>query len=356
MQNYRDYYAILGLTVKADEAEIKRAFRQLARQCHPDLNPGDQGAEERFKDLSEAYEVLSDPERRAKYDQFSRYWHQGEFSRDARSPRGDRDGLDRGGKYGQFPDFDTFVDDLLGEPVTLSTRNAQTDGSPVNPSRPRSVARSSPGPSADGVSAAGVSSSPQTARPSSTAYPFQTPSTQAPVTQSSRQSQDIEARLTLPLEKAFQGGRERIRLDDGRALEVDMPAGMVTGQQILLRGQGNQGGDLYLRITVLPHAYFQLDGVDIHYTLAVTPAEAALGARIEVPTLDGLVTLALPGGTQGGQRLRLAQKGYIDRDGARGDQILTLQIVIPKSLTPMQKDLYQALLQEDTLESRSPLS
>jgi curved DNA-binding protein len=147
------------------------------------------------------------------------------------------------------------------------------------------------------------------------------------------------------LEKAYVGGRERIRLEDGRSLEIDMPPGMVTGQRVRLKGQGIDGGNLYLRITVAPHPFFKVEGSDIFCQLPVTPSEAVLGGQLEVPTLDGRVKMSVPSGVKPGQRLRLAGKGYPNPDGVRGDQLVEIQIAVPREVPPQARELYEKLRQ-----------
>jgi curved DNA-binding protein len=314
MQNFRNYYGILGVSRDATIDEIKKSFRKLARQYHPDMNPGDKTAEEKFKDLGEAYEVLSDSGKRAQYDQYSRFWKQSGFQGTApwaktwgnRNGRGNED-ID----FSRFGDFNSFVDELLNrrtdEPDTSNERD------PYRPGKTK------------------------------TAY-----------TVSRNSPRNAEANLTVPLERAYTGGRERIRLEDGRSLEVTMPPGMVTGQKIRLRGQGVSGGDLFLNINVSPHLFFQLEGADIYCQLPITPSEAVLGGPIEVPTLDGLVKMMIPPGVRSGQKLRLGGKGYPTED-ERGDQIVEVQIVTPRDLTPQERDLYEKLRQLETFNPRANL-
>lgn len=322
LQNFRDYYQILGVSRDASNEEIKQVFRRLARQYHPDLNPGNKEAEERFKDIGEAYEVLSDPSKRTQYDQFSNFWNQRGF-KGKQTPRGktwgDRGASDRGGEevdFGNFADFNSFVDQVLG-------RRKDRNGNTSPTASPRDGFR--PGTS-------------------KTAYTIGRPS-----------RRDIEAKLTLPLEKAYLGGLERIRLEDGRSLEVDMPAGMVTGQTIRLRDQGVGGGDLFLKITVSPHSFFKLQGSDIYCQLPITPSEAVLASPVEVPTLDGLVKINIPQGVKSGQRLRLANKGYPSDKGKRGDQLVEIQIVMPKSISPEERELYEKIRQIETFNPRADL-
>jgi len=319
MQNFRNYYTILGVSRDATIEEIKQAYRRMARKYHPDLNPGDRDAEEKFKELGEANEVLSDPDKRAQYDQYSRFWNQSGFQGVASKVRSWAGrGIDRTDiEYGQYPEFNSFVDQLL---------NRRTGGGSGGSSRSTStVNRENRDPYRPGTS--------------KKTYTVSRPS-----------RRNAEAELTVPLERAYTGGRERIRLEDGRSLEVQMPAGMITGQKIRLKGQGVNGGDLYLTIEVSPHAFFRLDGADIYCQVPVTLTEAALGGSIEVPTLDGLVKMMIPPGVRSGQRLRLGGKGY-PMDGDRGDQIVEVQIVAPRDLSFQERELYEKLRQ---LESYNP--
>ncbi|MBE9140622.1 J domain-containing protein [Nodosilinea sp. LEGE 07088] len=317
MENFRNYYDILGVSRAATFSDIKQAYRQLARQYHPDLNPGDQAAEDQFKLLSEAYTVLSDDEKRAQYEKFSEYWQQEGFKRGPGKPGvgdifGGRISLEDFG-FGEFPDFNVFVDQLLNRRPNSRRDSAEaTNGS----------------------------------RPERDSYDAKT-------TPPGRR--DAEADLTVPLEKAFRGGRERIRLEDGRSLEVNMPAGMVTGQRIRLRGQGVGGGNLYLRIQVDPHPFYTLQGNDIYCRVPVTPSEAALGSTIDIPTLDGPVRATLPQGTQTGQIIQLSGRGYPVGQERRGDQIVELEVVVPTGLSDREKALYEELRQTERFRPRASL-
>lgn len=317
MQNFRNYYAILGVSRDATIDEIKKSFRKLARQYHPDMNPGDKDAEEKFKDLGEAYEVLSDVGKRAQYDQYSSFWKQSGFQGSApwtktwSNRSNDRSSASQDMDFSQFRDFNSFVDELLDRRTEAAA--SPTDRDPYRPGKTK------------------------------TAY-----------TVSRNSARNAEANLTVPLERAYTGGRERIRLEDGRSLEVNMPPGMVTGQKIRLRGQGVSGGDLFLNIDVPPHPFFQIDGADIFCQLPITPSEAVLGGPIEVPTLDGLVKMMIPPGVRSGQKLRLGGKGY-PVDGERGDQIVEVQIVIPREISSQERDLYEKLRQLETFNPRANL-
>ena len=332
MENFRNYYEILGVPRKATNDAIKQAYRKLARQYHPDLNPGDKSAEERFKLLGEAYEVLSDQEKRSQYEQFSQYWKQKGFQRprpaakrtetEAETERsGPRISLEDFG-FGEFSDFNKFIDQLLNR-------------------RP-SVARRAAAEEANGYAASATDG-----------YGTRSRATQTARAPGGRR--DAEADLNIPLEKAYLGGRERIRLEDGRSLEVNMPGGMVTGQRIRLRGQGVGGGNLYLRIEVEPHPFFQLQGNDIYCRVPITPSEAVLGGPIEVPTLDGPVRLTLPQGAQSGQVLKMTGRGYPIGHERRGDQLVELEIVIPTVLNDREKALYRDLLEVESLNPRTNL-
>lgn len=334
MQNFRNYYEILGVARDASSEEIKKVYRRLARQYHPDLNPNDQTAEEKFKDLGEAYEVLSDPTRRSQYDQFSRFWNQRGFQgrKAARNGSartwGSRSNNGRTSTeevdFSEFPDFNSFVDQLLNR----RQQEAKVASTEPTPARARVAASD----------------------------PFRPGTTKTAYTVSPRSNRrDVEARLTLPLEKAYLGGRERIRLEDGRSLEVNMPPGMLNEQRIRLRGQGIEGGDLYLKITVAPHPFFKLEGSDIYSQLPVTPSEAVLGGAVEVPTLDGVVKMTVPSGVGQGRRLRLAGKGFPNDRGQRGDQLVEIQIVVPKTTTSQERELYEKLRQIETFKPRLDL-
>jgi curved DNA-binding protein len=284
-QTTRNYYEILGLNRNATAEEIKKSFRQLARKYHPDVNPGDNAAEETFKDINEAYGVLSDETKRAEYDQLV-------FGKPKRKPP-----VGNGYPTNNRTPFDTWT---------------VKDFSQTTSKRPKVMSSTSP-------------------------------------------KRDIEAKLTLPLEKAYQGGKERIRLEDGRSLEVDMPPFILNGQRIRLKGQGINQGDLYLKITVARHYFFELRDNDIFCQIPLTASEAVLGGAVEVPTLEGSVKMMVPKGVKTGQRLRLANKGYLDSQGNRGDQLVELQVLTPVDPPPEELELYQKLREIETFEPRKNL-
>lgn len=332
MKNFRNYYEILEVESGATGEEIKRAFRRLARRYHPDLNPGDKDAEEKFKDIGEAYEILSDEARRSQYDQFARFWKQNGFVRKAARKPANRNGNGNGFDYGEYRDFNSFVEQLLNRPSS-----ARVDARAPDAYRPGTTKTAYTVEARPRTSAKRVREAPR--RDDREVRP---PTTPRPLELKRERPRDVEARLSLPLEKAYQGGRERIRLEDGRSLEVDMPPGTLSGQKIRLKGQGLHGGDLYLKIVLEPHDLFVLQGSDIFCRVPLTPSEAVLGGAIAVPTLDGWVKMTVPPGVRSGQRLRLANKGY-PRGQNRGDQLVELQVEIPTDLTEEERELYEKL-------------
>jgi curved DNA-binding protein len=337
MQDIRNYYELLGVKRDASADEIKQSFRQLARKYHPDLNPGDKAAEDKFKDISEAYEILSDRSKRSQYDKFAGFWRKNRTKVPTSNPP--RESPTDEEDFGD--DFNTFIDRLLGRKKESSNVNNSSDRS--------------------------ARANPQTARAGDTNERRNYRATGAPDRPSDRNTfaaasaqvrpKNLEAELTLPLEKAYLGGRERITIqEDGRSLEVEMPPGMIAGQKIRLRGQGIAGGDLYLKINVSQHQFFRLDGINVFCQLPVTPAEAVLGGFIEVPTLDGLVKISLPPGVTSGQKLRLAGKGFPGEEGRRGDQLLEIQIIVPKNPLPAERELYEKLREIESFNPRLDLT
>ena len=293
MQEVRNYYEMLGVNKNASSSEIKKAYRTLAIKYHPDRNLGNKAAEEKFKDINEAYEVLSDQTRRVQYDEsISRrpLFNKGGFNNFGRN---------NGGGQGTKP---------RNERPPRNRIDTQ-DFRPDRSKRSRVV-------------------NPRPAR------------------------RDIEAKLTLRLDEAYRGGKRKIRLEDGRSLEVDMPEGMFNGQRIRLKGQGLEGGDLYLKITVARHPFFEIQGENIYCQIPITPTEAILGSAIEVPTIDGLVRVSVPNSVRSGQRLRLANKGYFSKSGERGDQLVEIQIVTPNEISPEEKELYEKLKELEQFNPR----
>lgn len=331
MQNVLDYYELLGVERDSSIHEIKKVYRRLARQYHPDLNPKNKAAEEKFKEIGAAYQVLSNPNSRVQYDQFGHDSKPDEFQErptgQLLNQRKYQENYDRGdyssadaADLRPFTYFNSFIDQWLG----LSFRRKKGSDPTAPTSKPRDRFR--PG------------------------------TTKSSYTVNSRTpDRDTEARLTISLSKAYWGGYERIRLSDGRSLEVNMPAAMVTDQRIYFKGLGLGGGDLYLKITVEPHPFWKLVGTDIHCQLPISPSEAVLGGAVEVPTLNGRVKMSLPPGVKSGQQLRLANLGYLDGNDRRGDMVVELQIVVPINPSSQERELYEQLRQSETFTPRADL-
>lgn len=323
---FKDYYSVLGVNKSATADEIKKAFRQLARKYHPDVNPGDKAAEERFKEISEAYEVLSDPDKRKKYDQFGQYWNKvGTGTPGGYSSNVDFDDFE----FGRFSNFEEFINDLLGR-----------------------MGGGSPGAGSYGRSADPFGGFRQ---PSGGGYGSYG-STQAP-----SQNLDTEAKISLSFHDAFHGVQKRLSVGQ-EIITVNIPAGAKAGSKIRVRGKGNfspyytsQRGDLYLIVELLPHPFFQLDGETLTCEVAISPDEAALGAQIEVPTPDGNVTVNVPAGIRSGQSLRLRGKGWKDTKGQRGDQMVKIIIAASKELSAIEREAYETLRANRSTDPRANL-
>jgi DnaJ-class molecular chaperone len=288
-----DPYSVLGVPRTASEDDIRKAFRKLAKKHHPDLNPGDKAAEAKFKEISQANEILSDPEKRRRFDA-------GEIDATGQEmpPRGfyrdEAGGF--GGKYERAGAHESFVDmggifsEMFGE------RRGFGGGG--------------------GFDMGGM-----------------------PVTYS----------LRVPFLVAARGGKQRVNLPDGKTLDIDIPEGTTDGQTLRLKGQGMPGtqgrpaGDAYVEILVEPHAFFQPRDNDIHVELPVTVTEAALGGKVRVPTVGGPVMLNVPAGSNTGTSLRLKGRGLLDRKtGQRGDQYVKLRVVLPESVDEKLKEFLES--------------
>ncbi len=376
MQNFRNYYLILGVPKDATADEIKKAYRRLARQLHPDVNPGDKSAEDRFKDINEAYDILSDIDKRAQYDQFSKFWKQKGFQgkQGVRLPNFKTWGNGKATRkkptedvdFSDYSDFNKFLDQVLGRrrEVRMATANDAPRAASYEPwstasKRTSYVANSREDRRDVDDREIRRETVDRDTRRDIVDREIRREAVDREIrreTVDRETRRDIEARLTLPLERAYSGGTERIRLEDGRAIEVNLPPAMVSGQRIRLRNQGMGGGDLYLKITVSPHPFFRLEMSDICCELPLTPSEAVLGGDIEVPTLDGRVKMKLPPGVTSGKRLRLANKGYPTGNGDRGDQLVEIQVLIPKEISEEERELYEKLRQVESFKPRQDLS
>ena len=312
---FKDYYDILGVDENASKSEIKSAYRKLARKYHPDVSK-EADAENRFKEVSEAYEVLKDDEKRAEYDELRRYGQRSDGGFDPPP------GWESGASFSQGGftdtdgmDFSDFFESIFGG-----------RGGGFRQQRSQGFAM---------------------------------------------RGEDLHHQLSLFLEEAYSGCEKSLRMEvpepgpDGRVqrrtktLKVKVPAGVRDGQHIRLKGQGSQGmgggpnGDLYLDIRIAPHPHFRLEGADLYLTLPITPWEAALGTSIQVPTMSGKVTLKIPAGAKEGQKLRLRGKGMPGKQA--GDQYVVLQIAMPPEQTERSRELFRELAGEVPFNPREHL-
>lgn len=285
---YKDYYKILGVSRTATPEEIKKAYRTLARKFHPDVSK-EENAEEKFKEVGEAYEVLRDKEKRAQYDQFGGQFRHGQsFS----PPPGWEENV---GGFGQG-NFSSFFENMFGGMGGMG------------------------GGRSDNFFARG---------------------------------DDVNAKITISLEDAFNGANKSIRRPAGASqsgtVSVKIPAGIEPGKKIRLSGQGKAGmsgkpGDLYLEIQIAPHPLYRLEGRDVYLDLPITPWEAALGAKITAPTLAGKISLNIPAGARSGQKMRLKGRGLPGKTA--GDQFVVLQITTPPATTAEAKKFYQEMAEK----------
>lgn len=320
----KDYYSLLGVKRGASEKDIKRAYRRLARKHHPDVNPGEKSAEAKFKEINEAYEVLSDKEKRQKYDQYGDQWQQAEQFAKAGGQQSPFGGFSRsGGQSFSFEegDLDSLFGDLFGGVRTGGFRRQ--------------------------------------ARP--------------------RKGRDIEYPLPVSLEEAFHGAERRLSMDSQQAcpscsgtgriqnalcsicsgtgavagqkqLEVKIPPGVKDGSRVRIAGKGEPGvaggsaGDLYLVISVKAHRHFERKGNDLHVDVEVPLTVAVLGGEIQVPTLKGKLALKIPPETQNGRAFRLSGQGMPHlRGSARGDLLAKVRVILPTKLTNEEKELFEQL-------------
>jgi curved DNA-binding protein len=307
--DFKDYYEILGVAPDADAKEIKTAYRKLARKYHPDVNP-DAGAEDKFKEVAEAYEALKDAGRRAEYDELRQYGRRAGSSFEP--PPGWQGGRSSGGTGGAHfeGDFSDFFNSIFG-----------------------GAAR------------------------------------EAHYQQSGRRGQDAEIEMPIFLEETMSEASKRVEylipvVENGqlkevkKSLNVKIPAGVQDGERIRLKGQAGAGqgnapnGDLYLHIRLVPHPLFDVEGHNLVITVPLAPWEAALGAKVTVPTLSGKINLTVAANSQSGQRLRIKGKGLASKTG-HGDLFALLKIVIPSAANTKVKELWQSLSEEAQFDPRS---
>ena len=324
--DFKDYYQILGIKKDASADDIKKAYRKLARKYHPDLNPGDKKAETKFKEINEAQEVLSDPDKRKKYDQYGQYWQQvgaqgGRPSGSSYSTGGFNVNTD-GFNFSQYGNFEEFINEILGRTGGGQTRSSYSY-------------RTSPGGFggfADGFSG-GYNDTP---------------------------AQDSEASIALSFSEAFNGTQKQFRIGN-ETVKVRIPPGAKTGSRLRIKGKGQaspfsgQRGDLYLNIELQPHPLFKFKGDNLVAEIPITPEEAILGSEITVPTPDGKVTMKVPPGVNSGQSLRLKDKGWRKPNNRRSDLMVKLKIVTPEEISDTEREYYQKIQQLSSYNPRKSL-
>ncbi len=307
--SYKDYYKLLEVERSASGDDIAKSFKKLARKHHPDLNQGDAKAEEKFKEINEAYEVLKDPEKRKLYDRLGHNWQHGQQFQGA--PGFEGFNFDFNGQQFNGGGFSDFFEVLFGQAG-------------------RSAGQGGFGPD-----------------------PF------GGFSRRQRRGRDVEAEISISLEDAYKGGQRSINLaakQGAKTLEVNIPAGVREGAKLRLAGQGDSApggvaGDLLLRIKFLPHANFGVDDMDITYDLFLTPWEAALGTTVRVPTLDSEIDMNIPAGTSSGRRFRLRGRG-LGSDKTRADQIVRVMIKTPESLSDEERAIWTQLAEISTFTAR----
>ena len=313
--DFKDYYTTLGVTKTASEKEIKQAFRKLARRHHPDVNPGDKGAEAKFKEVNEANEVLSDSAKRKKYDELGANWRAYE---NAGPPQGGQPfGQGAGGGFHTMSQDD--MADMFGGDSSFSDFFTTFFGSMGGP-------EPSAGPRGGGRGRA-----------------------------RNRKGQDVEHPFELDLEAALRGSVQRLQLrHDGhaRSVEVRIPAGVTDGSRVRVAGEGGRGmgggpsGDLYLRVQLKPHPIFEIKGRDVYTKTRVPVTTAVLGGEVDVVTPETkTLRLKVPAGTQSGQRFRLRGHGLpsVGKPDDRGDLYANVDVDIPKALSDDERALYEQL-------------
>jgi curved DNA-binding protein len=323
----RDYYEVLGVARDASADAIKKAYRALARKHHPDVNPGDKKAEAKFKEAQQAYDILSDPEKRSLYDRFGKAAFEGMAAAGPRSGASEWTARQAGpGPEASF-DFSEFFGPG-GAGGGAGTAGAEGSGGIFEELLGRMR---------------GGRGQKRSAGP--------------------RQGRGIEAHLTIPFITAVRGGETKIELEreDGRreTLVVKIPPGIESGAKLRLRGQGEQGepggprGDLTIHVTVEPHPHFKRDGRNLLVDLPISVAEAVLGAKVDVPTLDGMKSATVPPGSSCGQKLRLKGQGVpASGDKPDGDLFLALKVVVPRKVDDESKRLITEFAERNPMNPR----
>lgn len=319
--SYKDYYELLEVPRSASKDDLQTAFRKLARKYHPDVNK-ESGAEDRFKEINQAYEVLKDDDKRRLYDKYGPSWKA--ISEGRQPPHGNMDDVrfDFGGQGFDGADMSSIFEQFFAQQQQGAGGFGGFGGA---------------GPQGFGGFGGRQRRGPSRGR-------------------------DIEATLDLGIEEAFHGGPRELGLRDGSGgvtkLTVKVPAGVRNGQKIRLKEKGQPGpmggpsGDLLLEVKLHAGDRFRLEGEDLHTTISVAPWEAALGGSVEVPTLEGEVRLKIPAGSSSGRQIRLRGKGYPRADGERGDLFATVQIKVPAELSDREKELFEELAKVSTFKAR----
>ncbi len=318
---YKDYYSTLGVGKQATADEIQKAYRKLARKYHPDVNRS-AGAEDKFKEITESYEVLKDSEKRKTYDRFGKDWKAFSGGRGAPPPGFENIRFDFGGGGGSG--FSSFFDALF---------SGAQGGSPFGGAR--SGGRFTGGDPFSGFSSDGFAS----------------------------RGHDQEATIVLKLEEAARGGAREISVTDPmsgkvKTYKINLPRGVRAGQKIRLAGRGGSGagqgsaGDLYLKVELEADASFRLEGIDLYTDLTVSPWEAALGAEATVRTLDSSVKVRVPPGTSSGRKIRLRQRGFPNPKGTAGDLYAEIKVAVPDRLSGKERKLFEQLAEVSKFRPR----
>lgn len=366
MASKRDYYEVLGVSKSATQDEIKKAYRKLARKYHPDVNPDDKDAEAKFKEVNEAYEVLSDPESRAKYDQFGHAaFGSGGF--------GDQGGFGDFGGFGGFGDFGDIFDMFFGGERTTRRRTGPQRGADLRYDLEITLEQAAFGFETNidvpryetctecGGSGAAPGTSPQTcincAGTGQVQFAQNTPFGRIVNARTCERCRGEGTVIDTPCSSC--GGTGRTRRT--RNIKVKVPAGVDTGSRLRVAGEGEAGfrggppGDLYVVIRVKPHEIFERRGNDIILDTSISFVAAALGTEIEVPTLNGTATLKIPPGTQSETVFRLRGKGIPNLHGyGKGDQFVKVKVQIPTSLTEKQRELLKEFAEISGEDIREP--